>query len=65
MTSSAFSKYVTKCFKQYVVNKNININLLRHILIGTKKKELHELSDLQELLGHGADTQKSYLLNAA
>tara|TARA_B110000208_G_scaffold173997_1_gene218295 strand:+ start:822 stop:1967 length:1146 start_codon:yes stop_codon:yes gene_type:complete len=64
MTSSAFSKYVTKCFKQYVVNKNININLLRHILIGTKKKELHELSDLQELLGHGADTQKSYLLNA-
>jgi len=64
MTSSAFSKYVTKCFKQYVVDKNININLLRHILIGTKKKELHELSDLQELLGHGADTQKSYLLNA-
>lgn len=65
MTSSAFSKYVTKCFKHYVVDKNININLLRHILIGTKKKEIHELSDLQELLGHGADTQKSYLLNAS
>ncbi len=63
MTPSAFSKYVTNCFKKYISGRSININLLRHIIITHNKDKIKEVAELQNTLGHGAKTQGEYILN--
>ncbi len=63
MSASAFSKYVTSCFKKYVPDRSININLLRHIIITYHKLKIQKVTELQNTLGHGSKTQGEYIFN--
>lgn len=63
MSASVFSKYVSNCFSTYIPDRRININLLRHIIVTHNKDKINEVAELQNTLGHGAATQKSYILN--
>ena len=64
MSPSSFSKYVTKCFKTYIPDRSININLLRHIIVTHNKEKIKDVAELQNTLGHGAKTQGEYIFNA-
>ena len=63
MSPSAFSKYVTSCFKKYISDRSININLLRHIIVTHNKSAIEKAQELQNTLGHGAKTQGEYIFN--
>lgn len=63
MTASSFSKYVSTCYKKFVLNRSININLLRHIIVTYNAEKIKEVAQLQNTLGHGAKTQGEYIFN--
>ena len=63
MTASSFSKYVSSCYKKFIADRCININLLRHILVTYNAEKIKEVTELQNTLGHGAKTQGEYIFN--
>ena len=60
MNANSLSKFLTAIFKKYL-NKNISVNLIRHIFLSEYYKDTPKYTDMENLsekMAHSIETQQ-------